>query len=130
MNKQQVVDIMQNLGSIEDVACCARLLNFIEKKTRKIYYYADFVEAVVELNLDDPIQKVQRCLNLFKSKRLAILRQEYRYLDDDGVVYPVEIEDLQAAHMDGRLYLDWRNYSDPEFASKVYIVFFAGDGGL
>jgi hypothetical protein len=42
MNKQQVVDIMQNLGSIEDVACCVQLLDFIEQKTRKIYYYADF----------------------------------------------------------------------------------------
>jgi hypothetical protein len=130
MDKQRVIDIMQSLGSAEDVACCVLLLDFIQKKTKKIYYYADFVGAVAELNLNDPIQLVQRSLNLFKSKKLAILRQEYRYLDDDGVVYAVEVEDLQGAHLDGRLFLEWRNYSDPDFASKVYIVFFAGDGAL
>ena len=130
MNKQQVIDVMQNVGSSEDVACCAALLDFIEKSSKKVYYYADFVASVERLHLDEPIQYVQRCVNLFKSKRINLLRQEYRYADDDGVIYPVDVEDLQAAYADGRLFLEWRNCSDSDFASKVYIVFFTRDGDV
>ncbi|UVL22768.1 hypothetical protein [Pseudomonas donghuensis] len=129
MNKQQVIHIMTSLGSSEDVACCARLLDYLESKSKRIYYYSDFVEAVAELELSDPLQVVQRSLNIFKSKKIDLIRQEYRYLDDDGVVYPVSVDDLQAAYSDGSLFLEWRNVADPGFATKVYIVFLAGSGG-
>ena len=129
MNKGRVIGVMESFGSTEDVSCCARLLDYIEAGTKRIYYYSDFVDAVSQLHLSEPMQNVQRSLNLFKSKRFALLRQEYRYLDDDGVVYDVEVEDLQAAYEDGSLYLDWRNVADPDFASKVYIVFIACSGG-
>ncbi|WP_153000574.1 hypothetical protein [Pseudomonas syringae] len=120
---------MASLGSSEDVSCCAQLLEYIEAGSKRIYYYSDFVEAVSGLHLQDPMQNVQRSLNVLKSKSVGLLRQEYRYLDDDGVVYPVAIEELQAAYSDGSLHLDWRNGSDSDFAAKVYMVFFAGSGG-
>lgn len=129
MNKQQVLEVMTSLGSPEDVACCARLLDYLEVNPKRIYYYSDFVDAVADLKLYDPLQVVQRSLNIFKSKKFDIIRQEYRYLDDDGVVYPVSVEELQTAYLDGALFLDWRNVADPEFAAKVYIVFLAGSGG-
>ena len=129
MNKSRVIEAMTVFGSSEDVSCCAQLLEYIETGSKRIYYYSDFVEAVSSLGLDDPIQTVQRSLNLFKSKGFGLLRQEYRYLDDDGVVYPVDVEDLQVAYSDGALFLDWRNGSDYDFASKVYIVFFVSSDG-
>jgi len=129
MNKSRVIEAMTIFGSPEDVSCCAQLLEYIETGSKRIYYYSDFIEAVSDLHLHDPIQTVQRSLNLFKSRGFGLLRQEYRYLDDDGVVYPVEVEDLQAAYDDGALYLDWRNGSDSDFADKVYIVFFVGSDG-
>lgn len=129
MNKGRVIEVMKSFGSSEDVSCCARLLDYIEKSSKRIYYYSDFVDAVSRLHLSEPMQNVQRSLNLFKSKNFALLRQEYRYLDDDGVVYGVEVEDLQAAYEEGSLYLEWRNVADSDFASKVYIVFIACSGG-
>lgn len=123
MNKQQVLDAIDFLGRPEDVACCEKILTLLLQCNKRIYYYNDFLEVVSSLELQDPIQNVQRCLNLLKSKRAGWLRQEYRYLNDDGVVYDVGLEDLQAAHEDGALNLEWRNSPDYEYSSKVYIVF-------
>lgn len=130
MNRQQALEAVKVFGSPEDVACCGLLLDYIEAKSKKIYYYSDFVEAVSALHLRDAIQNVQRCLNVLKSKRLSVIKQEYRYLDDDGVIYEVGVEDLQAAYEDGALNLEWRNQPDSDFASKIYIVFVAGAGAV
>lgn len=117
-------------GEPEDLACCENILAFLQREKKKIYYYNDFLAAIDGMRLRDPIQNVQRCLNVLKSKRIGILKQEYRYLDDDGVVYPVETEDLQAASQDGQLYLEWRNHADAGYLSKVYIVFVPLEVGL
>lgn len=130
MDKQQVINLMASLGTSEDVACCARLLDYLEMKPKKIYYYSDFVNAVSDLKMPDPLQVVQRSINVLKSRNTDFLRQEYRYIDDDGVIYPVTVDDLQTAYMDGSLYLEWRNIEDQDFSSKVYIVFLSGSGGV
>lgn len=128
MNKEQAVDAMKAFGTSDDAACCAMLFDYIKSDAKKLYYYSDFVDAVSSLNLQDSIQNVQRCLNIFKSKRSGMLRQEYRYLDDDGVVHPVDVEDIQAAYANGALFLEWLNYPDPEFSTKIYIVFVSVEG--
>lgn len=123
MNKQQAIELLHLSGTPEDVACCEALLNYIESSKKSLYVYGDFVSAVDSLGLRDAIQNIQRCVNILKTKKIGLLRQEYRYLDDDDVIYPVKLEDLQAAYLEGYLYLDWRNASDSDYASKIYIVF-------
>ncbi|WEA19042.1 hypothetical protein [Pseudomonas juntendi] len=130
MNRDQAVEVVSSFGSPGDAACCAIIFDYVQSGSKRLYHYSDFVEAVAGLNLPDSIQNVQRCLNVLKSKRFGLLRQEYRYLDDDGVVYPVDVEDIQAAYTDGALCLEWRNFPDPDFASKIYIVFLPVEGSI
>ncbi|MCY1561454.1 hypothetical protein D9M68_987120 [compost metagenome] len=114
------------------MVCCVKAIDLLLRRAKKTYTYFDLLEAIKEERdaISDPLQVIQRCINLLKSSKVGMIRQEYRYLDDDGVIYNVDTEDLQAAYMDGKLHLEWRNYSDPEFESKVYVVFSADEDKL
>jgi hypothetical protein len=130
MYKQQVMDAIKYSGVPEDVFFCEKILDVLQQKNKKFYYYSDFLGLVSNMGLIDPSQNVQRCLNILKSKRVGVLKQEYRYVDDDDVIYSVEAEDLQVANENGYLFLEWRNFPDPDYLSKVYIVFVCLEGGL
>lgn len=132
MEKQQIISLATSVLPAEEVVCCVKVIDLLLRRAKKTYTYFDLLEAIKEERdaISDPLQVIQRCINLLKSSKVGMIRQEYRYLDDDGVIYNVDTEDLQAAYMDGKLHLEWRNYSDPEFESKVYVVFSADEDKL
>lgn len=103
--------------------CCKKIVELIlsSAEQKPVYSYADFMRVV---DGACSIEQVQLCLNYLKSPSVKLVEQQYRYLDDD-VIYNVSAEDLQAAFMNGALNVEDRGYPDPQYQSKVYIVFMA-----
>ncbi|MFG9664556.1 hypothetical protein ACEP24_27130 [Pseudomonas aeruginosa] len=109
-----------------DVECCKCLADFIMERASSgaVYSYTDFMQACHKSPDDlSALADLQVCINILKSPRVGLLKEEYRYIADDETIYDVSVSDLQVAFEDGALHVDGLGYSDVDYLSKVYIVF-------
>lgn len=106
-----------------DVGCCKNIAAAILSDSRQIYTYGDLLNSAnsgEDSGYD--IGDVQCAINVLKSDHVQLLRELYRYIDND-VIYDLSLEDLQVAMLDGALDLELRGYPDRDFKSKVYVIF-------
>lgn len=102
---------------------CKKIAAYIISSKKIIFYYVDFLQACdLYDGTPEDLHAVQLCINFLKSKKISLIRQEYRYEYED-VLYEVAVEDLQAAYENDSLYIDYLGFSDSNWRSKVYIVF-------
>lgn len=124
ITQEQLLNELASAGFEQPlVDYCQKIAAYVISSNKRIFYYADFLHACnISNNKPKDLHNIQLCANFLRSKRISLLRQEYRYEYDD-VLYEVEIEDLQAAHENGALFLDSLGFSDSNWKPKVYVVF-------
>lgn len=124
ITQEQLLNEIASAGFERPLAdYCQKIAAHVITSKKKIFYYTDFLHACeIQKNEPEDLHNIQLCVNFLKSKRISLLRQEYRY-EYDEVLYEVKTEDLQAAHESGTLFLDYLGFSDPNWKSRVYVVF-------
>jgi hypothetical protein len=117
------IDQSYLVGGGSDAQCCKQIVSVILNDDRKFYTYGELLEganagSVKGFNISD----VQFALNVLKGSSIKLLRETYRYIDDD-LIYDLSVEELQLAMQDGVLELELRGYPDRDFKSKVFLIF-------
>lgn len=120
-----IIDQIYLTGEDGDARCCKKLALSILHEQRAFYSYGDLLNianfGTAEcFNIND----VQLAINVLKGTSIKLLREVYRYIDDD-VIYDLSADELQTALKDGILDLELRGYPDRDFKSKVYVIFSA-----
>lgn len=119
------IDRCYLFGGAGNVQCCKSIASAILKDTRRFYTYGDLLNVVAaDVGSRCEISDVQSAINVLKGAQVRLLREVYRYIDED-VIYDLSTEELQVAMRDGFLDLELRGYPDREFKSKVYVIFSA-----
>ncbi|WP_426108325.1 hypothetical protein [Pseudomonas sp. TWR1-1-4] len=112
-------------GDDRDVHCCKNIASAVLHDSRVFYTYGDLlVSAGANSGVAYEISDVQYAINVLKGSQVRLLREVYRYIDED-VIYDLSTEELQVAMQDGALNLELRGYPDRDFKSKVYVIFSA-----
>lgn len=102
---------------------CYKLVELVMKSTvsHPAYSYAALIDALDDCAIED----LQRALNYLKASPINLFKQQYQYLDTDGVPHDISREDLQAAMVDNALSHPEHGYLDPDFKDRVYVLYVA-----
>lgn len=120
------IDQCYLFGGGGDVRCCKNIASAVLNGSRVVYTYGDLLNSAgSDSEARFEIADVQCAINVLKGSQIRLLREVYRYIDDDDVIYDLSTEELQVAMRDGVLDLELRGYPDRDFKSKVYVIFSA-----
>jgi len=122
ITKDELIYKIQTEASVLGLdSFCLKLVELVQEapEAKAIYTYAHLMQSVGT----EDIERLQAAINYLKSSPIKLFSQQYQYVDDDGVVYFLDKEDLQAALADGALPHPDHGRLDFDFSNKVFIVY-------
>ena len=107
---------------------CRRLVAVLEESKVESPVYTH--KNLMELTGIESAEVVQQAINILKSPRFRLYEQAYRFLDDDELVHPIDVETLRDASASGALMHPALGYAVRDFKDRTYVVFIGHKEGI